>query len=80
MSRTAEEVLEAALALPEEERAKVAARLQESVSAFATAEIAAAWKKEVARRIQELDEGVVPSIPAEEVHRQLREKHGFSAG
>ncbi|HEY2411123.1 MAG TPA: addiction module protein [Pirellulaceae bacterium] len=79
MSRTAEEFLEAAMALTEEERAEVAARLQESVSPFATQEIAAAWKKEIARRIQEADEGIVPSIPEEEVDRLLKEKYGFLA-
>ena len=79
MSRAAEEVLEAAMALTEEERAEVAERLQESVSPFATPEIAAAWKKEIARRIQEADEGTVPSVPEEEVDRRLREKYGFLA-
>ena len=77
MSQTAEQVLEAAMALPEAERAQVAARLQESVGGFATPEIAAAWKKEIARRIKEADEGGEPSISAEEVDRRLREKYGF---
>jgi hypothetical protein len=57
MSRTAEQILEAAMALSEAERAEVAARLQESVGMFGDPEIAAAWKEEIARRIKEADEG-----------------------
>ena len=79
LSRAAEEVLEAAMALSNEERAEILARMQESTSVFATPEIAAAWKKEIARRIQEADEGTVPSVPEEEVDRLLKEKYGFLA-
>jgi putative addiction module component (TIGR02574 family) len=80
MSRTAEQVLEAALALSDDDRAEVAARLQESVGYgyFATPELAAEWKAEIARRIKEADEGGEPSIPAEEVFQKLREKYGVS--
>lgn len=77
MSRSAEEILEAAMALSAEERAEVAARLQESLGGFESPEIAAAWEEEIARRIKEADEGKVASIPAEEVDRRLREKYGF---
>jgi putative addiction module component (TIGR02574 family) len=31
----------------------------------------AAWEKEIARRIEDLDSGRVKAIPAEEVHRGL---------
>lgn len=79
MSLTAEQVLEAAMALPEPERAEVAARLQETVGVFADARIAAAWKAEIARRIKEADEGGEPSIPEEEVERLLQEKYGYVA-
>lgn len=77
MSLTAEQVLEAALALPFDERAEVVARLQDSVGTFATPELAAEWEEEIARRIKEADEGKEPSIPEEEVYRILRERHGF---
>jgi putative addiction module component (TIGR02574 family) len=77
MSPTPEQVLEAAMALPEPERADVAARLQQTVGVFSDPEIAAAWKQEIARRIKEADEGSEPSIPAEEVYRELGEKYGF---
>jgi Putative addiction module component len=80
MSLTAEQVLEAAMALPEVERAEVAARLQESMTGFATLEIAAAWEEEIAARIKEIDEGSVELISAEDVHRELQKKHGFFKG
>jgi len=80
MSRTAEQVLEAALALPEAERAEVAARLQESTGGFASPEIAAAWEEEIAARLREIDDGSVELIPAEDVHRELQKKHGFFKG
>ena len=80
MSRNAEEVLEAALALPEAERAEVVARLQESIGGFADAEIAAAWEAEIADRLKAIDDGSVELIPAEEVHRELRQKYGFFKG
>ncbi len=79
MSRAAEEVLEAALALPEDERVEVVARLQESVSGSVESVLSPEWKQEIARRIQELEEGTVESIPAEEVDRQMLEKYGFLA-
>ncbi len=77
MSRTAEEILEAALALSKEERAEVVARLEESLGGFETPEIAEAWNREIAARIKEIDDGSVEMIPAEEVHRELRKKYGF---
>jgi putative addiction module component (TIGR02574 family) len=80
MSLTAEQVLQAAMALPEAERAEIAARLQHSVSIFATPEVAAAWEAEIAARLKAIDDESVELIPAEEVHRQMREKHGFFAG
>lgn len=79
MSQSAEDVLEAALALPEIERAEVVARLQESMSGFASPEIAEAWDLEIAARLKAIDDGSVEMIPAEEVYRQLREKYGIFA-
>jgi putative addiction module component (TIGR02574 family) len=77
MSQSAEQVLEAAMALPVAERAEVAARLQESLAGFATPEIAAAWKAEIAERIRASDAGEIASIPAEDVHARLKAKYGF---
>jgi putative addiction module component (TIGR02574 family) len=80
MSRTAEEVLEAALALPEEERAKVVARLQESIGETDQECEDADWDEEIARRLKAIDDGSAELIPAEDVHRELREKYEFFKG
>ena len=79
MTRAAENVLEAAMALSKDERAEVVARLEASLG-FATSEIAAEWDAEIAARLKEIDEGSVEMIPAEEVHRELRKKYGFFKG
>ena len=80
MSRTAEEVLEAAMALSEEERAELADRIQESLDGFKTPELAAEWNAEIVARLKEIDDGTAELIPSEEVHRELREKYGFFKG
>ena len=77
MSPTADQVLQAALTLPQAERAEVANRLWESVEGYASPEIAAAWDEEIARRIKESDEGRGQTLTQEEVDRRLSEKYGF---
>jgi len=79
MSPTADQVLQAALSLPYEERSEVAIRLQENVEGFVTPEIAAAWNEEIARRIKEADEGKARYLTEEEVEQRLREKYGTLA-
>ena len=76
MSRAAEEVLEAAMALSEEDRAEVIARLQESLGGFETPEIAEAWNKEIAERIKAIDAGEVELLTEQEVNNHLRQKYG----
>jgi len=77
MSPIATEVLQAAMGLPQSERAEVANCLWESVEGFASPEIAAAWEAEIAERVRASDAGEIKSIPAEEVHARLKAKHGF---
>lgn len=79
LSPRATSLLEAALALPVEDRIELACRLEESLEGFASSEIEAAWDKEVAERIRKADSGGPPSIPAEEVYRQLRADYGVLA-
>lgn len=71
MSEKANEVLEAAMRLPEEERAEVAAQLLETFAPLPEddPEMAA----EIARRIAEMDSGAVKPIPWEEVRQRLWE-------
>jgi putative addiction module component (TIGR02574 family) len=77
MSPAAEQVLHAAMSLPQSERAEVANCLWESVEGFASPEIAAAWQEEIAERIRAVDAGELETIPAEEVHARLKAKYGF---
>ena len=77
MTPAAAQILEAAMALSDEERAELAARLNDSLQGLDTPEIAEAWRHEIARRLKEIDDGTVEMIPAEEVHRQLKERFGF---
>jgi putative addiction module component (TIGR02574 family) len=79
MTQAAQQVLEVAMALSDEERAELFVRLEDAMRGFATPEIAEAWDEEIARRIKEIDEGTVETISAEEVHRRLGEKYGFFA-
>ena len=76
MSLTASQILEAALALPYDERSEVAIRLAESVEGFASPEIEAAWNEEIARRIKEADEGNAEYLTEEEFDRRMSERYG----
>ena len=76
MSPAASQVLEAAMALPQGERAEVANCLWESVEGFATPEIAAAWEEEIAERLRAIDAGEVQLLTEEEMNNRLRDKYG----
>jgi putative addiction module component (TIGR02574 family) len=80
MSRAAEDVFEAAMTLSEAERAEVAARLHESLDKRFVDKLEAEWDAEIARRLKAIDEGSAELIPAEEVHRELRQKYSFFKG
>ena len=72
-----EKVLEQALALPREDRARLAAALLESLEpddgeVLTEAEWEAAWAAEIERRMKEVDEGRARLIPAEEVFAELQ--------
>jgi|HubBroStandDraft_4_1064222.scaffolds.fasta_scaffold214862_2 putative addiction module component (TIGR02574 family) len=74
MSREATELLKRALSLNEEERALLAGSLLESLDATTDMEVEAAWQQEIARRLEELDEGRAKTIPWTEVRRHLSAK------
>ena len=66
------EIKKEALHLPEEERADLAQKLLISLDLPSKDEIAEDWLLEAQRRAKELDEGIVPPIPAEEVRRKAQ--------
>lgn len=72
MSLTAEQIKAEAMKLSPEERADLADWLW--ISATPREEVKAAWDAEIARRIAEIDAGVVEFIPAEEVFAKIDEK------
>ncbi len=74
MSTEAENLYQAALKLPEDERYYLASRLLESVEGERDPDYEEAWSAEIARRIEEIDNGTAKMIPWEEVQAKLREK------
>jgi len=74
------ELLNGAFNLPEEERAELAGFLLESLDGphDDPEAVEAAWKKEIARRIEDLDSGKAKTIPWEEVRQRVSAKlaHG----
>jgi len=76
MSMTREEILQAAMALPPEERLSVARQLVLTVEGeggeLPEAEWDAAWADEALRRHREVEEGRVKLIPGEEVMARVR--------
>lgn len=71
MSRDAVEILKEALALPAEARAALADSLWESLDAEAEPGVEEAWRREVQRRLAELDSGAVATIPWSEARARL---------
>jgi len=76
MSPEAERVLQAALELSYDDRSNIAIRLSESVEGWASPEIEAAWRTEIARRIKEAEERSEPLLSDDEVWRRIDEKFG----
>jgi putative addiction module component (TIGR02574 family) len=79
---TWEQLLERALQLSSHERVKIAQALYESVAAEEDdevedpAEVEAAWAEEIKQRIEEIQDGTVETIPADEVMAELRARFG----
>ena len=65
-----EQIEQAALHLPEEERAALAQRLLLSLDQPSAEEIEADWLAEALRRAREIDEGTVEPVSLEEVRKR----------
>ncbi|MDQ3696710.1 MAG: addiction module protein [Gemmatimonadota bacterium] len=78
MSRTPDELLDEALALPADARAGLAqsliASLDDADEEIDPAEIERAWLAEARRRAEEIDAGAVEARPAADVFRAAREE------
>lgn len=74
MSTTTEQLLEAALALPDEDRLEFAEALAASLRPEDRPPFDEFWGEVIRRRSAELRSGAVTPIPWSEVKRQAREK------
>jgi putative addiction module component (TIGR02574 family) len=76
---TWEELLEQALQLPPEEQERIARALYENLADeddCDPAEVEAAWAQEIERRVEEIRNGTVELIPADEFMADLRARYG----
>ena len=64
-------IFEEALSLPSEERARLAAKLIESLDPETEDRVEETWRAEVARRVRELDEGTVETVDWVEARRRI---------
>lgn len=70
MNASLETVEAAAMQLSAEERAELIARLIDTV--LPAPPLHPAWEAEIARRVAEMDAGLVEGIPAEQVFARMR--------
>ena len=68
----APELLKHALNLPEKERAELASSLIDSLDPTVDPDTELAWQHEISRRLAEIENGTVKTIPWNEVRRKGR--------
>jgi putative addiction module component (TIGR02574 family) len=79
MTSAVRQIIDAAMPLSSKERAEIAAVLIESLngpapSAAEQAEIDAAWRVEIRRRMKEIEDGTAELIPGDEFLARVRER------
>ncbi len=74
MTKSAEQLLDEVLRLPEQERAEIAARLIESLEREVDADVDAAWAAEIERRCAALDAGQAVTSDWNDVRRRIEEE------
>jgi len=74
MARDAGEILKDALELPPDARAALADSLWESLEGQPDEAAEDAWRKEIQRRVRDLDSGTVATVPWTEVRTRLLNK------
>lgn len=72
MVRSISEVFDAALALDESDRAKLAARLVESLDGDSDADAEDAWVAEIERRLAKIDAGQAQPLAMDDAIARLR--------
>ena len=76
MPMTIQQIADAALALPSEQRALLAERLVESLGAAESNRVDRLWATEAKRRRDEVRQGLVKTIPGDEVLAEVRRSLG----
>jgi|GEM_PF-917509 len=78
---TSSEVLVQALLLPDRDRAQIAGSLLSSLDKTVEppGKTSAAWKKEVEKRLAQIDAKEVECVPWMEIRERLRKKHRAKA-
>jgi len=76
MTAVTAKIVDKALHLPREARAFLAEKLLESLDCEEAFPVSPAWMEEIHRRCQEIDEGTVKLIPAEEVFDDIDRELG----
>lgn len=76
MTQALETLMEQALALPEKDRAQVAGRLLLSLEEEDDPDPGELWRKEIARRMEDLKQGRVYCEPWDRVRNRLAERIG----
>jgi putative addiction module component (TIGR02574 family) len=72
MTQEAHDLLQKALALPENERAELAGNLIASLDTTVDQDVDAVWQQEVVRRLHEVQFGKVETLSWEEVQQKGR--------
>ncbi|WP_420125241.1 addiction module protein [Longimicrobium sp.] len=80
---TWEELLQQALLLPPDEQERIARALYENLADLDDedededpADVEAAWAEEIGRRVEEIRNGTVELVPADELMAELRARYG----
>ena len=76
MTPTADQLYQAALALPEDERAQLAGRLIDSLGPDGPSQLHPDWREEIRRRLAQVDSGEVTPVPWADVKRSAWESLG----
>lgn len=79
MTQAVQHLLTEALRLPAEERGELIASLIDSLETEVDTDADAAWSDEIARRLQEIDDGQVEMIDWSEALRIIRGQDGTSS-
>lgn len=74
VTSAAKKLLEQALALPEQDRRRIAERLLDSVPRETAEEIERAWNEEASRRADQVERGEVRALDGEQAIRELEQR------